>query len=136
MFTRQQIDFNFDAIASPLSLSYSNIKAYQAALFAYRINLLDSVAAVLNKYVPRSLPTGEFLEIVLEKVGDIQVHSADRLSLAIPFDEIMSYYDAKLLQDFISSEKGPFLDHIDPFSIKTNCNDNLSSDSDPYATRK
>ena len=38
LFTRQQINFNFDTIASLLSLYYSSIKSYRAAFFAYRKN--------------------------------------------------------------------------------------------------
>ena len=42
-------------VASLLSLYYSNIKAYRAALFAYHINMLKSVPALLSHYVPMSL---------------------------------------------------------------------------------
>ena len=118
LFTRQQINFNFDPVASLLALFYSNIKAYSAALFAYRLNLLNSVPALLNKYVPMSLLTRDSLERVLQKVGDIQFNSDDRLTLAIPFNDIMSYYDAQLLQDVVTLEKGLFLTMSIPLASK------------------
>ena len=118
LFTRQQINFNFDTVASLLALFYSNIKAYSAALFAYRLNLLNSVPTLLNKYVPMSLLTRDSLERVLLKVGDIQFNSDDRLTLAIPFNDLMSYYDAQLLQDVVTLEKGLFLTMSIPLASK------------------
>ena len=32
LYTRQQVNFNFDTISSLLSLTYSNVKSYRAAL--------------------------------------------------------------------------------------------------------
>ena len=40
-------------------------KSYRAALFAYWINLLNSIPALLSKYVPMSLLSKESLETVL-----------------------------------------------------------------------
>ena len=72
LFTRQQINFNFDTVASLLSLFYSNVKSYRAALFAYRLNLLNSLPALLNKFVPMSLLDRPSLEKVLTIVQNIQ----------------------------------------------------------------
>ena len=80
LYSRQQINFNFDTVSSLLSLFYSNIKSYRAALFAYRINLLDSIPALLSKYVPMSLLSKESLEIVLNKVAIQQIRALDRLT--------------------------------------------------------
>ena len=90
LFTRQQINFNFDTVASLLSLFYSNVKSYRAALFAYRLNLLNSLTALLNKFVPMSLLDCPSLEKVLMIVQNIQNKARDRLTLAIPFQETLS----------------------------------------------
>ena len=65
LFTRQQINFSFDTVASLLSLFYSNVKSYRAVLFAYRLNLVNSLPALLNKFVPMSLLDRPSLEKVL-----------------------------------------------------------------------
>ena len=106
LFTRQQINFNFDTVASLLSLFYSNVKSYRAALFAYRLNLLNSLPALLNKFVPMSLLDRPSLEKVLTIVQNIQNKARDRLTLAIPFQETLSYYESQLLQDIVALPEG------------------------------
>ena len=118
LYTRQQINFNFDTISSLLSLYYSSIKAYRAAFFAYRMNLLNSVPALLDHYVPMSLLTRDSLERVLAKVGQHQFEYNDRLTLAIPYDEVMSYYDAKLLHDVATLKNGLFITMSIPLASK------------------
>ena len=68
LYSRQQGNFNFDTVASQLSLYYSNIKAYRAALFAYLINMLNNVPVPLSHYVPMSLLDRESLRKVIEVV--------------------------------------------------------------------
>ena len=109
LYSRQQINFNFDTISSLLSLFYSNLKCYRAALFAYRINLLNSIPALLNKYVPMSLLSKDSLEVVLNKVAVQQIRALDRLTLAIPLQEVLSYYEARLLQDVLTLPHGLML---------------------------
>ena len=106
LYSRQQINFNFDTISSLLSLFYANVKSYRAALFAYHVNLLNSIPTLLNQYVPMSLLSKESLEIVLDKVAVAQTRELDRLTLAIPFQELLSYYEARLLQDVLTLPQG------------------------------
>ena len=68
LYSRQQVNFNFDTFASLLSLYYSNIKAYRAALLAYHINMLNSVPALLSHHVPMPLLDRESLRKVVEVV--------------------------------------------------------------------
>ena len=111
IFTRQQINFNFDTIASLLSLFYSNVKSYRAALFAYRLNLLNSIPALLNlnNLSPMSLLDRASLEQVIAEVQAIQKKALDRLTVAIPPHEVLSYYVAKLLQDVVALPEGLLL---------------------------
>ena len=90
LYSRQQINFNFDTVASLLSLFYSIIKSYRAALFAYRINLLNSIPALLSKYVPMLLLSKEPLEIVLNEVAIQQTRALE----------------AQLLQDVLTLPDG------------------------------
>ena len=109
LFTRQQINFNFDTIASLLSLFYSNVKSYRAALFAYRLNLLNSIPALLNQYIPMSLLDRASLDEVISVVQSLQNKALDRLTLAIPPHEALSYYEARLLQDVVALPEGLLL---------------------------
>ena len=52
--------------------------------------------------VPRD---SSFIKI-LEEVSKMQSHARDRLSLAIPMDEILSYYEAQLLTDVVTIKEG------------------------------
>ena len=72
LFTRQQINFNFDTAASLLTLLYSNIKAYRAVLFAYRLNLLNSIPDLLQNLIPMSLLDRASLDKVIFVVQSVQ----------------------------------------------------------------
>ena len=106
LFSNQQINFNFDTAASLLTLLYADVKSYRSALYAYRLNLLNSIPTLLQKHLPVSLVPRDSLMAILESVGREQYKAADRLSLAIPTSDLMSYYDAKLLRDVITVEQG------------------------------
>ena len=109
LFSNQQLNFNFDNVASLLSILYADIKSYRSALYAYSINLLTSVPILLDKRLPMSLVPSESLLAVLDSVHDSQKHSTDRLSLAIPMRDLMSYYDAKLVYEIATVEQGLLL---------------------------
>ena len=70
------------------------------------MNVFNAIPTMLNKMLPMSLVTRDSLYTILEAVGAQQSKSKDRLSLAIPMEEIISYYDAKLLHDVITSDSG------------------------------
>ena len=109
LFSNQQLNFNFDTVASLLSILYADIKGYRSALYAYSINLLNSIPILLDKRLPMSLVPHESLLAVLDSVHDSQKHSTDRLSLAIPMKDLMSYYDAKLVYEIATVEQGLLL---------------------------
>ena len=99
LFSRQQINFNFDTVSSLLSLIYANLKSFWAAFFAYHINMLNSIPARLRNYVRMSFLNSASFHQVFEQVAHIQFYATDRLTLAILFDNFLSYYEAQLLQD-------------------------------------
>ena len=82
------------------------MKSYHAAQFAHRLNLLNSLPALLNKFVPVSLLDRLSLEEVLTIVQNIQIKARDRVTLAIPFQETLSYYETQLLQDIVALSEG------------------------------
>ena len=106
LFSRQQVNFNYDTISSLLVITFSNIKSYRGALYTYRINMMKSIQPISNNYLPMSLVPRQSLLAILESVASEQDRSKDRLSLAIPVDEILTYYESRLLKDVITIDQG------------------------------
>ena len=90
LFSRQQINFNYDTISSLLALTFANIKGYRGALYTYKINMMNSIQPFLNNYLPMSLVPRQALLAILDDVALEQWRKSDRLSLAIPMDEIIA----------------------------------------------
>ena len=93
------INFNYDTISSLLALTFANIKSYRGALYTYKINMMNSIQPLLNNYLPMSLVPRQALLAILDDVASEQWRKSDRLSLAIPMDEIIAYYESQLLRD-------------------------------------
>ena len=60
--------------------------------------------SLLTHYVPMSLLLKESLEFILQQVATEQLQSRDRLSLAIPVDKLLAYYEARLLLGVLALE--------------------------------
>ena len=105
-FSRQQINFNYDSISSLLAITSANIKRYRGVIYTYRINVMNSIQPILNHYLPMSLVPRQSLLTILENVAAKQSRSKDRRSLAFPMDEIISYYESRLLRDVITVDQG------------------------------
>ena len=123
LFSRQQINFNFDSFSLLLALAYTNIKTYRSELFAYKLNLMTSIPILLKRQLPMSLVSKDSLSTILNLVANEQVISQDRLSLAIPTTEILSYYEAELLKDAVTIREGlltlaiPLASRQSPFTV-------------------
>ena len=107
--TQQQFNFNFDTTASLLLTFYADIKSYRAALYSFRFNLIKAIPTLLDKRLPISLVPRKSLIKILDAVHDIQKNAPDLPILAIPMTEILSYYDAKLVQEISTVEDGLLL---------------------------
>ena len=81
LYTRQQVKFNFVTISSLLSLIYSNVKSYRAALSAFQMNIMNAVPSLLTQYVPMSLLLKESLESFLQQLATEHLQSRDWLTL-------------------------------------------------------
>ena len=62
----------------------------------------------------------ESLEIVLHKVAVQQIRALDRLILAIPSQELLSYYDAQVLQHGLTLPHGLLLTMTIPLASRMN----------------
>ena len=107
--SQQQLNFNFDTAASLLLTLYADIKSYRAALYSFRINVINAIPTLLDKRLPISLVPRKSLIKILDAVHDSQKNAPDRLTLAIPMTDILSYYDAKLVQEISTVEDGLLL---------------------------
>ena len=64
---------------------------------------------MLDKRLPVSLVPRKSSIKILDAVHDSQKNAPDRLKLAIPMTDILSYYDAKLVQEISTVEDGLLL---------------------------
>ena len=55
LFSNQQLNFNFDTLSSFLSMVHASIKAFRSALYAFRMNILNSIPVILRGHLPMSL---------------------------------------------------------------------------------
>ena len=120
LFSNQQLNFNFDTMASLLSLLYADVKSYRASVYTYRVNVLNAIPILMQKLLPISLVPKESLQAILKSVGEDLTLSGSRLSLAIPYNtDLLSYYEAKLLRDVVTVEKGLILTLAIPLASRT-----------------
>ena len=71
--------------------------------------MLNAIPTLLDKRLPISLVHRKSLITILDAVLDSQRNAPDRLTLAIPMTDILSYYDAKLVQENATVEDGRLL---------------------------
>ena len=67
-FANQQLNFNFD-ISSLLAMCHASVKNYRSALFAFRMNLLNSIPVLLQGHLPMSSIPMESLLAILDRVA-------------------------------------------------------------------
>ena len=91
----RQVTFTFDIISSLLSLTYSNVKSYRSALFAFQMFIMTSIPFLLSQYLPMSLIPKDSLEIILQMLQPSNF--MDKLALAFSMDELLAFYEARLL---------------------------------------
>ena len=69
LFSKQQINFNYDTISTLLALTFAKIKSYRGALYTYKINMMNSTQPLLNNYLPMSLVPRQALLAILDDVA-------------------------------------------------------------------
>ena len=88
---------------------HASVKSYRSALFAFRMNILNSIPVLLKGHLPMSLIHMESLLAIMDSVSLRQSKAEDRLTLAIPASDLLSYYDSRLLADAITVSEGLLL---------------------------
>ena len=108
-FSNQQLNINFDIAASLFRTLYADVKKYRLTLYAYIINLFDSIPIVLDMKLPMSFFPCQLVIAVLDSLQDAQKYTKDKLSLALPMKDLMSYYDSILLTERSAVAEGLLL---------------------------
>ena len=80
--------------------------------------MMNSIQPILNIYLPMSLVPGQSLLTILENFAAEQSRSKDRLSLAVPMDEIISYYESRLFRDVNTVDQGLVMRTAIPWASK------------------
>ena len=106
LFANQQLNFNFDTVSSLLSMIHASVKSYRSALFAFHMNILNSIPVLLKRLLLMSLVPMESLIAIMDSVSLRQLKAEDRLTLALPASDLLSYYDSRLLADNITVSEG------------------------------
>ena len=91
----QKLKLQINLASSLLALNIE-IKSYRIATYAYRLTILNAVMKMVEKLFPMTLLPRNVLEKILDKIASQQVKSTDRLTLAIPPAQILTYYETKL----------------------------------------
>ena len=89
LFANQQTNFNFYTV-SLLSMNHASVKSYRSALFAFRMNILNSIPVLLRGQLPMPFFL-ESLIAIMDSVSLRQSKAENRLTLAIPASDSLSY---------------------------------------------
>ena len=65
------------------------------------MNIMNAITSLLTTYVLMSLLPKEYLESILQQVAT-ELQSRDRITLAITPDELLAYYEVRLLLDVLT----------------------------------
>ena len=106
LYIRNQANHIRTTVLAELGLLYTNIKAYRAALWAYRATLLGAIAPLSRGQLPIALVDRKSLEAIMAKVGAELLRDDERLTLAIPLSEPLAYYEADLVRQVTSTDAG------------------------------
>ena len=109
LFTNQQLNFNFDTFFSSLSMIHASVKSYRSALFALRMNFLNSIPVLLKGHLLMSPISMESILAIMVSVSLWQSKAEDRLTLVMPASDLLSYCDCRLLADAITVSEGLLL---------------------------
>ena len=119
LYTREQTAHHSVILQSIFQTIYTNIKSYRTALYAFRINLLNALTPLINQFLPISLIPREQLHEILNTIHMGESGNADHLTLAIPPQEILSYYESQLVTNVVPTKAGLMLTLAIPMASRT-----------------
>ena len=98
-FADQHFYLIFDTASFLLSMIHASVKSYRSDLFVFPIISFNSSSVLLKGQLPMSPIPMELLLAIVDSVSLRQSKAKDRLTLATPASDLLSYYDFRLLAD-------------------------------------
>ena len=119
LYLREQIKQHSLGLNHIFQAILCNIKTYRSDLYTFRINVLNALTPLMNQLLPMSLIPREELNEILTIVHLQQNGQQDRLSLAVAIQEILSYYETKLVTQNEATDAGLILKLAIPMASKS-----------------
>ena len=119
LYVREQINQHSLVLSNIFQTILANIKTYRAALYTFVLNVLNSLTPLMNQLLPMSLVPRQQLHEILTMVHLQQNWLQYRLSLAVPIQDILSYYETKLVTQVEANESGLILTLAIPMASKS-----------------
>ena len=90
LITYRKLNINCDFVSSFDSMINTGVKTYSSALFAFRMNLLNSIPVLFKRYFPISLTPMESLLAIMDSVS-LRLSKAEyRLNLALLASDLLT----------------------------------------------
>ena len=103
-------------LASSLLALNNEIKRYRIATYSYKLTILNSIMTMVNKFIHMALVPKQILDKILQSLATQQTKEDDRLTLAIPPSQILTYYETKLLTNVVVEDYGMLFRLAVPFA--------------------
>ena len=103
-------------LASSLLALNKEIKSYRIATYSYKLTILNSIMTMVNKFIPMALVPKQISDKILQSLATQQTKEDDRLTLAIPPSQILTYYETKLLTNVVVEDYGMIFCLAVPFA--------------------
>ena len=97
-------------LASSLLALNNEIKSYRIATYSYKF------MTMVNKLIPMALVPKQILDKIPQSLATQQTKEGDRLTLAIPPSQIVTYYETKLLTNVVVEDYGMIFRLAVPFA--------------------
>ena len=90
LITYRKLNINCDFVSSFDSMINTGVKRYCSALFAFRMNLLNSIPVLHKRHFPTSLTPLEALLAIMDSVSLRLSKAEDRLNVAILASDLLT----------------------------------------------
>lgn len=98
LFMRQEVMYTRMLIADILTTMMRDLRTYRMIILQQKNVIMTSLTSMRMKFIPFSLLQPKELHKILDTVAnDPQYRVEQRLTLAIPREQIMTYYESKIL---------------------------------------
>ena len=134
LYVREQINQHSLVQSKIFQTILENIKTHRAGLYTFRINVLNSLTPLMNQLLSMSLLPRQQLHEIFSMVHLQQNGLQDRLSLAVPIQDILWYYETKLVTQVEGTESGLILTLAIPMASKSSY-ERATCHSYPHARR-